>query len=637
MAMGFWGLRRGLGLATFGVALLSGTAIQAADFTISSGVTDTTAKSLTAGQTGLIEAGGVLNVAAGTSISVAGDGVTVTNNGTISSTNPAINGGATSTNARFTNNGSISTTAAFGSGMVAQGTGSTVINNGSITTTGANAFGLRATSGTNITLTNTGTISSSGIGMSLDISNGTGINSGSITSTGGSGIALSGSNNKITVTDTGIVNVSAASARGIISTGANTTVTVSGTIMATGSATEAIRFTSTGGIININAGATIVGTIDPGGATSVINIDASGGGRSSTLTFTNAGTINPSSGGDGLAVQSGSTVAIVDPTGLAANRAALGSTTVGIHQAVSQQLARSNKPDLIVVAADELEPGMLFVEEMPFAWGQVFGSYLQRGDDGAALAYSSRVGGVIAGYEKPIDDHSIGLFGGASVAGMKTDEASVESDSNGVFIGGYGEYVFGKWALDGAVVVGYQHHQDERLVVDNLKGEETAQSDYNSVYISPSLALIRSIDLAGGIELRPSAEVNYTYGYYGEYSETGTTSSNLTVKGHGVDVINGRLQLAARQDIADGLGEIELRGGMKYSYFGRDSVDVGLRNGPMTRYQGTGDTSSRGGYVGGNMRYDIDRRMTFVADMEMGAATNEERSISGYLGLEYRF
>ncbi|MDG4719043.1 MULTISPECIES: hypothetical protein [Thalassospira] len=87
-------------------------------------------------------------------------------------------------------------------------------------------------------------------------------------------------------------------------------------------------------------------------------------------------------GGDGLAVQSGSTVAIVDTTGLAANRAALGSTTVGIPPAVSQQLARLNKLDLIVVAADELDPGMLFVEEMPFAWGRFWEATLNAGMSG---------------------------------------------------------------------------------------------------------------------------------------------------------------------------------------------------------------------------------------------------------------
>ncbi|MAB33209.1 MAG: autotransporter domain-containing protein [Thalassospira sp.] len=701
-------------------AALSGHAAQAADFTVSGGVTDTVAKTLSAGETGLIEQGGVLSVTApanSAAITTNADGVRVTNNGTITTVGGGRVGifgsGGGASNVQFVNNGTIRTDANNGYGMGSLGERSTIINNGTVTTSGTTAYAIYSnganstlvnngtittsgnssyglysvqgnstlvnsgtittsgddaygmdSAGDSSTLSNSGTITTSGVGsrgmyadgngvtavnsgtittsgsdgegMRSDGNNSTLVNSGAITSTNADGIRSVGSGSILTVSDGGTVTVSGAGRAGIRSTGANGTINVSGKVIATGSATEAI-VGSSNQTLNIKPGATIVGTINLGAGTNVVNIDTSAGARSSTLSISNAGTVNTSAGGEGLVRQSGSTVVIADPTGLAANRAALGTTAAGIHQAVSQQLARSNKPQSVVVAASELEPGMLYAPQMPFVWGHVFGGYKKRGDDGANLGYRSRVGGVIGGYEKPIDDHSIGVFGGASLAGMKTDEASVESDSNGFFVGGYGEYVVGDWAIDGALVVGYQRHQDKRLVVDNLTGEETAQSDYNSVYISPSLAVIRSIDIGSGIELRPSAEVNYTYGYYGEYTETGTTSSNLRVKGHGVDVINGRLQLAARQALADGRGEMELRGGMKYSYFGRDSVDVGLGNGPVLRYQGTGDTSSYGGYVGGNMRYDVDRRMTVVADMELGLATGDERTASGYLGLEYRF
>lgn len=718
MANGCDWYRRGRGVSAFVVALLSGTAVQAADFTVSNGVTDTGAKTLNAGETGLIEAGGVLQVTTGDAITLNADGVRVTNNGTITTVGGAgrvgiFGNGGGATNVQFINNGTIRTGATNGYGMASFGAGSKFINNGTLTTSGANAHAIHGT-GTNSTLVNNGTLTTSGndsyglnsananstivnsgtittsgtdaygigstnsgstlsnsgtittsgsnafgmyndgdgvtsvnsgtittsgsdgAGIRGDGNNSTLVNSGAITSTNADGMRSSGSSNTLTVSDAGTVTVSGAGRAGIRSTGANGTINVSGTVIATGSATEAIVGASNQ-TLNIKPGATIVGTINLGAGTNVVNIDTSSGGRSSTLTIVNAGTVNPSAGGDGIVLQSGSTVAIVDPTGLSANRATLGTMTVGIHQAVRQQLARSNKPQPVVVAASDLEPGMLYAEQMPFVWGQVFGGYKKRGDDGAALAYTSRVGGVIGGYEKAIGDHSIGVFGGASVSRMETDVTSVESDSNGVFIGGYGEYVFGDWAIDAAVVVGYQRHKDKRLVVDNLIGEETARSDYNSTYISPSLALIRSIDIGGGIELRPSAEVNYTYGYYGGYSETGTTSSNLRVEGHGVDVIHGRLQLAARQDLVDGRGEMELRGGMKYSYFGRDSVDVGLTDGQLVRYRGTGDTSSRGGFVGGNMRYDFGRHMTVVADMEVGFATGDEQSVAGHLGLEYRF
>ncbi|BDW96653.1 hypothetical protein MACH10_23380 [Thalassospira tepidiphila] len=724
MSKGFGRLGRGPG---FGVvvtpllfAAIFGTQAQAAEFTVSSGVTDTTAKTLNAGETGLVEQGGVLNVTApanSAAITTNADGVRVTNNGTITTVGGGRVGifgsGGGATNVQFVNNGTIRTDAASGYGMGSLGSGATLINNGTVTTsggtahaiygTGANStlvnngtlttsgntsYGLNSTDansklvnsgtittsgtasygmgsansgstlsnsgtittsgssatgmyadGNGVTFVNSGTITTSGSngdGMRGDGNNSTLVNSGAITSTNADGIRSTGSGNTLTVSDGGTVTVSGAGRAGIRSTGANGTINVSGKVIATGSATEAI-VGSSNQTLNIKPGATIIGTINLGAGTNAVNIDTSAGARSSTLSISNAGTVNTSASGDGLVLQSGSTVEIVDPTGFAANRAALGTTTVGIHQAVSQQLARSNKPQSVVVAASDLEPGMLYAPQKAFVWGQVFGSYLSRGDDGANLGYRSRIGGAVGGYEKPIDDHSIGVFGGVSVAGMKTDEASVESDSNGFFVGGYGEYVVGDWAIDAAMVVGYQRHQDERLVVDNLVGEETAQSDYNSVYISPSLAVIRSIDIGDGIELRPSAEVNYTYGYYGEYTETGTTSSNLRVQGHGVDVINGRLQLAARQALEDGRGEMELRGGMKYSYFGRDSVDVGLRDGALVRYQGSGDTSSHGGFVGGNMRYDLDRQMTFVADIELGFASGDERTAAGFVGLEYRF
>lgn len=700
MSKGFKGLfragaRRGGGVVviTLVCAAMFGIRAQAAEFTVSSGVTDTVAKTLTAGETGLVEQGGVLNVTAGNAITASGDAVQATNNGTISTEGvggSGMLGDGTATNARLVNNGTISTDRFTGRGIYGQGANSTLINRGAITTsgssgvgilssgsnstllnsgtittsglsasgvasTGANAtfinsgtittsgntaYGLSST-GANATVVNSGVITTSGIGAAgirhITGSNATLVNSGSITTQDGDGFEVAGSGSTITVTKSGSITVSGSGRVGIRSGGTNGTINVSGTVIATGAATQAILGGATSQTLNIKPGATIVGTIDLGAGTNAVNIDTSAGARSSTLTIANAGTVNTSAGGDGIALQSGSTVVIVDPTGIAANRAALGTTTVGIHQAVSQQLARSNARQSIVVAANDLEPGMLYAPQKPFVWGQVFGSYLSHGDDGANLGYRSRVGGAVGGYEKPIEDHSIGVFGGVSVGGMKTDEASLESDSSGFFVGGYGEYVVGDWAIDGTMVVGYQRHQDRRLVVDNLIGEETAQSDYNSVYVSPSLAVIRSIDIGGGIALRPSAQVNYTYGYYQGYDETGTTSSNLRVDAHAVDVINGRLQLAARQDLEDGVGEMELRGGMKYSYFGRDSVDVGLSNGPLVRYQGSGETSSHGGYVGGNLRYDLDRQMTFVADIELGFATSDERTASGFVGLEYRF
>lgn len=140
-----------------------------------------------------------------------------------------------------------------------------------------------------------------------------------------------------------------------------------------------------------------------------------------------------------------------------------------------------------------------------------------------------------------------------------------------------------------------------------------------------------------GLVLRPSAEINYTYGYYSGHSESGTTNSNLMVVGHGVDVVNTRLQLAVRLPFARRQGELELRGGATYSYFGHDSTNISLNNGAPVHYQGTGDRQSRSGYMGANARYDVGSQLTLVADMEYGRASRDAQSITGHVGLEYRY
>lgn len=619
---------------SFLATLLSGVAVRAADFTVASGVTDTTAKTLAAGEVGVIDAGGVLNVTTAHAITASGDGVRITNNGALLTSGSSHHGMSSSgTRATLINNGTFSGTGSFSRGMHSSGDNSSISNTGTITAT---LFGISST-GANGMINNSGAISGTGTGINVTGANSTITHSGTITSTESRGIStLTGSGIKIIVTQSGKITVNFVNRSAISSESADGTITISGTLIATGAATQAISG-SNNQTLNIMPGATIVGTIDLGGGTNAVNVYTTSGARSSTLTIANAGTVNTAGGGDGLVVQSGTTVAIIDTTSLAANRAGLSATTVGIHQAVSQQLARSNKPQAVQVAASELEPGMLHQDQMPFVWGQVFGGHKQRGDDGAALAYTNNTFGAIGGYERSMGEHSVGVFGGTSQSRMKTDIASIKANADSVFVGGYGEYAMGAWALDGALVAGYQRHDDQRLVVDNLKGEQTARAQYNSVYISPSVALIRTFDMGGNFVLRPSAEVNYTYGYYGRYSETGTTSSNLTVDDHGADVVNGRLQLASRQPFARKQGELEFRGGMAYSYLGRDSTDISLNNGAIVRYQGTGDTRSRGGYVGTNARYDVGTQMTLVADMEYGRASRNEQSVTGYVGLEYRY
>ncbi|WP_417788911.1 autotransporter domain-containing protein [Terasakiella pusilla] len=628
--------------------MLSATGAQAANFTILNGTTEQTTQTLSAGENGVIEKGATLdvsnppNASAAKGVSLDGVGAKVVNNGDIiAKWGPGFYTDVSATDAVLINNGSIRSSATLRTPVQLRGQNNLMTNNGVIESTAGGIHAL--TDATNSTIINNGTIlaNDGNSGIALGAENATATNNGSIIVNGnnGKGVSISSSNH---FHNTGLIRVTGDNAIGInFSHGIaqDASATIGGTVIALGSNAKAIEFKA-GDVVTIKPGATIIGAIDMNGRTdNVLNIEAEKGARSMALTVIDPGTINLPSDNKSIVLKAGNTILTVDPTALSAKQNSLATTTKGIHRTVTQQLARSKKSRPVLVASAELEPGMLPTQKKSFAWGQFFGEYNKRGDNGGLLAHRSKTGGVVAGYETPLDNHSIGFFGGGAFSQMETDITSVDSEVKGAFVGGYGQYVLGKWAFDAALIAGYQRHHDKRFVVDNLAGEETALSDYNSLYISPSIGLTRTIDIRHGVQLLPSASLNYTYGYYGAYDETGTTSSNLSVKGHGADAINGRVQLSLKQQLSNGQSELEMRTGAKYSYFGREGVDIGLANeaSSYTRYQTGGDPSTIGGYIGGNFRYELDDKITLVGDIETGFARNDEKSVGGYIGLEYKF
>ncbi|WP_139247093.1 hypothetical protein [Hyphomicrobium sp. NDB2Meth4] len=95
-----------LALSAFSVFSISVPA--AADFTIPSGTTSTTAQTLTDGQSGVVESGGTLQVT-GTAITWSAGSVVITNDGLIEATSRAINtsGSASNRSVTFTNTGTV--------------------------------------------------------------------------------------------------------------------------------------------------------------------------------------------------------------------------------------------------------------------------------------------------------------------------------------------------------------------------------------------------------------------------------------------------------------------------------------------------------------------------------------------------
>ena len=679
-------------------ALLSGvfcTMAQADSFTITTGQTLTEQQTLSTNETGVIDTGGGLNVV-GAAVYMPGTNSSMTNNGEIlvsgesgfsyvsgfgikctsnnskvvnngsivangkgggfdggeaygiRSSSSVINSGSIVVNnsgfgagiivdsATVTNSGSIVTSGDATYGISPWGAASFISNSGSIKTSGSEASGIYVTSfgsfpgGDDIVFANSGEITTTGAnadGITVKYWDGGKIaNSGTIVALGteGRGINYAGGSSG-TINHSGTIIVSGAGASGIYSDGMGGTLNIRGQIIAAGAATSAI-IGDNNQTLNLFSGARILGTVDLGSGTNFVNVNLDGAGPSSTITVDNAGII--SQRGQGLSLVRNNSIAIVDTTNLTAAATSLGSISGSIFQAVNQRLNR---------AAAEIPSDMQHQDPAPVSWGHILGSNNQHSEHGAVLGYTTRNQGLLGGYEQTFDDTRVGLLGGALHTRIDTDQHSSDTDGDNVLAGLYGQITRGTWQFNGAVIAGYVKYDTQRRVTDNLFGEETARADYHGTYLSPSLSATRIHNLGAGLSLRPGVELNYTYSWLGGYSEEGTTNSNLEVSRRQGGVLNSRLQLAMRQELAEHQGGVEFRIGVSRSDYSDEKMKIGLQSSTATNYLLSGTDSVSGGYVGASARIQLKNQLSLVGDLEYQRSSSSDHATVGYAGLEYRF
>ena len=328
-------------------------------------------------------------------------------------------------------------------------------------------------------------------------------------------------------------------------------------------------------------------------------------------------------------------LAQIDHTGASATRMALGAATAQIHRLVSRRIL------------PELPQDTDGTQTQRHGWGTLFGDRLSRGNDGRANAWSSNRFGVIGGYETLLSGgQRVGLFAGTSKGRIKTDVSSVKIDTNGGFVGAYGQRFMGGLGLDGSLVIGYDSHDSERGVADNEAGEETANGDYGSLYVSPSLSLAWSNALGNGVEFRPSGRVAYTYGRYNDYNESGTTNSDLRFGDRKVNILDSRLQLEFARETANKLGEFSARTGATHTRYGDNSIDVtsvdftsaNSNIDDLASSKIPGKRTDTAWYVGARFNYAVKESMELTGDVEyqQGEGSSLD-SVSGYLGLRVLF
>jgi hypothetical protein len=534
----------------------------------------------------------------------------------------------------ITNSGSIETGGDSAYGIYsALGADVIIINSGSITTAGKNARGIDSR-GANASITNSGSISTEGnsaYGIN-SVDTDTITNSGGISTLGvyAHGIYSRGENP--TITNSGSISTEGLWANGVTLEGADATLTNSGLISVMDADSLAIYASASAGNLTLNLlpGSRILGAIDLGSAGDgdVANIYGTGG--SAVLQILNAETINlhvPNA-----VLVGGDTVVIVEPTGESSRGAVLSGMTSSLHSIISQRMQSTRPFQSIKVAALELSPGMLHQERPPMAWGQVFGSKGKRDQDGQMLELDTRLRGVVGGYEQDYRQGHIGFLVGFAKGDAETD--TLDQDHKSFFAGVYGHAYLGWANLTAAVIAGGESHDQDRLVQDNINGYETARSDTDSLFISPSVTLSRAYVLNPTTELRPSATLSYSYGRYDGYTETGTTRSNLKVDSRGVHALSARVQ-GEWVHMVNG-GEIGVRAGLQARRTDDGPIRMSLGANAF-RFDVMGDRNVAGGYVGLGANISLQKKLNLLADVEAGRMSGDETQLAGQLALQYTF
>ena len=686
------GEKRAARCSTALVGFLFALSAHGASFTVADGQTTGGQMLDTAGDTGTIESGGaietmmddddgvdasgarvVIVVESGGRIAVtgemssgilsSGEDAVITNRGTISTAgatritgpelltrNTAAGIDSRGADARITNAGELMTSGRNAYGTIAFGADTNIINRGKIITTGELSAGI-ASPGDFVMIDNFGEIDTQGdqawgivsrgdnaridnhFGGSIittgdrahgihserfndpmfDATDAKITNAGRITTAGDGAHGINAAGERVNIYNTGSIITTGDESHGIrVVSETDSTLTVSGEISVSGENSRAIYVTGNmagdGNTMLILRNARILGAIDLGGGDNTVTI-ARTAAPSSVLVIESDNPIELGESSPWVFAR-GNTVTILDPSGFSAHRATLLATTRRIHQAVSHRQAARG------------------------AWAQVFGGRIERDYVDLALAWEQNFQGVLGGNQSARENGGhLGWFGGIGTGQTKTETRSIETDSYELFGGVHGRRERGGWGIDGALALGYSRHDGERTVTDNLEGIETAEADYRSFYISPSIALTRHRKLANGLSFHPNIRLAWTHARYDDYTEHGTTNANLEVHGRSEEILDGQAQMLMAYTFAGGV-TTELRGGATLRYY--DSERVDFTGGDPGNHEIPGDDSITGVYGGIAVRYATKSGVDLIGDIQYSRADEGESGVSVYLGVDYK-
>ena len=490
--------------------------------------------------------------------------------------------------------------------------GKTITNSGTINSTdgsyAAGSIGIYGKpAGTNNTIVNSGTINSTFLdgatGIQSQGANTTIINSGAINATAGpdpgTAVGINSISNNAIITNSGTINATAAAGQTAIGINSaavgsiNATITNSGKIIAT---TAINTVGSTANILNIQPQSYIGGAFNLANSTTV-NINT---GPSHSILYNLANTnITPtfSGSGPGFFKSSTSQVATYDPSGFKGTMNELGDLTNNLSRVGLNNLSN--------------------LKDKQFQLATFGGKLKHDGDNASTLAQQINQRGVSGSYNfKPQGNVNLNIIAGYVSGNISVDSRFAKSydiDSEGPFAGLLGVYNADLALVNFGITAGRLQHKNKRFVNDNTitDGASQATASYDSTFLAPQIGISKNFN-SDNIIYKPSANVRYNIQSIDGYTETGS-NGNATIKSYTTEVLESNIEIAATKLFNTNSYTI------KTGYLNRQSM--GDNNTSVTMIDQTkpirfGDKNNSSYYIGFGADVNLENNFKLSFDVE---------------------
>jgi len=274
-------------------------------------------------------------------------------------------------------------------------------------------------------------------------------------------------------------------------------------------------------------------------------------------------------------------------------------------------------------------------------WTSGFGgASTQKGDNTLLRSVTSAGAGVIGVDRQVRPDLLIGAFAGGGAGRLSVELNSQSVDTDYVTGGVYGRFDWISQFLDFTLQGGANTNKSKRLVLNSSvpAGSETATASYDGLYISPEIAYGRRYHFGNGYTLTPIGRLRYLAGTFDGYSEAGS-AQNLVVGRRTLHNLEERaeIELSKITGVAAGSFSTSVHGGLiALQRLGNPTVNTVLIGQDLS-FTTPGKASTAGVVAGAGFGLRATDRMSLFGAFEATLMSDHTRTAAAKAGLKFAF